>query len=293
MYDAGSPSDPPAPERVTAAVPPAEGRVSLAFAHHGGTTRLAELYQQAPLRALFPKPARGDLPVAVIANVGGGLVAGDVSSVAVRVGAGAAAIVTGQAAEKVYRSTGADCRLETRLTVEAGGWLEWCPQETILFDQARLRRSLTLDIAAGARAALGEMLVLGRLAAGERTRAGFLHDRIEIRRAGELVWLDNLRLDGDLAAVIDHPAGLGRARALATFVYAADDAERWLEAARGLLPAADGRLRAGVTAVNGLLVLRWLSPDPLALRTGFGKFWARFRQLVGDLPPSLPRLWHV
>jgi urease accessory protein len=249
------------------------------------------LRQRAPLRVLFPRQAAGDVPVAALVNVGGGLVAGDRAEVTVRVGAGAGALVTSQAAEKVYRSTGAECRVEGRLVVAAGGWLEWCPQETILFDKARLRRRLRLDLAPGARAMLGEIVVLGRVASGERSRDGFLFDRIEVCRGGGLVWRDSLRLEGPFGPVLEVLAGLGGARALATFVHAAEDAGERLELARALLPA-EG-VRAGATLVNGLLVVRWLAVEALALRRVFALFWARFREAAAGLPPVLPRLWHV
>jgi urease accessory protein len=265
--------------------------LDLAFVHRDGRTRLAHLYQRTPLRALFPRQPPDDIPTAAIANVGGGLVAGDSASVSVRVGEGAAAMVTTQAAEKVYRSTGADCRVATRLAVEPGSWLEWCPQETILFERSRLRRTLALDLAGDARAMLGETLVLGRLASGERTAEGFLLDRIEVRRDGEFAWLDCLRLEGSYGPVVGAAAGLGGARAVATFVHAAPDATGRLDLARGLLPG--DPVRSGATVVNGLLVARFLAADPLALRRAFALFWARFRAAAAGLPPALPRLWHV
>jgi len=266
--------------------------VRLAFVRKAGRTRLAGLHQQAPLRALFPKHPSDDLPMAALVNVGGGLVAGDRCVVEVTVGEGAAAAVTSQAAEKVYRSTGPDTAVETRLTVAAGGWLEWCPQETILFDRARLRRRLRLELAGDARGAmLGEMLVLGRLASGERARSGLLFDRIEVWRDGELAWLDRLRLEGAFGPVLDAAAGLDGNGALATFVHAAPDAGDRLERARELLEAPG--VRAGATLVNGLLVVRWLAADPLALRRAFALFWAGFRAGAAGLPPVTPRLWHV
>lgn len=287
MFDAGSPSEAAAGEWAAA------GAVAFAFARRHGGTRIAGLRQQAPLRALFPKPAPADLPVAVIVNVGGGLVGGDRIEVRAGVGEGAAGLVTSQAAEKVYRSTGAECRVETRLEVGAHGWLEWCPQETILFEQARLRRSLRLEVAPTGRTMLGEILVFGRLAAGERTRRGLVHDRIEVRRDGALIWLDTLRLDGDYAPVFDARAGLDGAQALATFLYVAPDAAGWAEAARERLGHEEDGVRAGVTVVNGLLLLRWLASDPLALRRSFAQFWGGFRSAAAGLPPALPRLWQV
>src|ERR1700730_1732747 len=84
-----------------------------------GTTRLADLYQKAPCRTLFPTPESGDPIQAVVLTTSGGLTGGDRTRVAVAVGAGAQATVTTQAAEKIYRAlpgTG-DARVELNLTV--------------------------------------------------------------------------------------------------------------------------------------------------------------------------------
>lgn len=289
MFDATSPYEPAA--AAGEAEPRAGGAVRLSFARRGESTCLAGLYQTTPLRALFPRSRAEGLPVAVLANIGGGLVAGDRTRVEIEVGAGARALVTSQAAEKVYRSTGPDTHVDTVLAVASGGWLEWCPQETILFHGARLRRRLAVNLATDARLLLGEILVLGRLAFGERTTRGLLFDRIELRRGGEPVWQDRLRLDGDFAAVLDAPAGLAGAKAVATLVHAAPDAAERLELARDLLDQPG--LRAGATLVNGLLLIRVLAADPLALRGTFALIWTRLREAAAGLPPVLPRLWHV
>jgi urease accessory protein len=295
MFAAISPFDGPAfgaplPE-ASGARALGEARVDLAFAFRDGATRVVGLYQKTPMRAFFPRHECGALAVAALANVGGGLVGGDRTEVRVRIDTGAAALVTSQAAEKVYRSTGADCHVSTRLEVAAGGWCEWCPQETILFDRSRLRRVLRLDLGAGARAMLGETMVLGRLASGERTSLGLLQDRIDVYRGPTLAWTDRLRLDGSYAGLLAAAAGLGGATALATFVYAAADAGDLIEPARDLLT--DEGVRAGLTVVNGLLIGRFLAEDPLALRRAFALFWTRFRAAAAGLPPLLPRLWHV
>ena len=55
-------------------------------------------------------------------------------------------------------------------TSGAGARLDWLPQETILFDAARLERRLEVDLAADARLTALETLVLGRAAMGETVR---------------------------------------------------------------------------------------------------------------------------
>jgi urease accessory protein len=270
------------------------GAAEVTFARKGGATRLRHLYQCDPLRVLFPAPEDPAVPVAVLVTTSGGLVGGDRLAIAATVGDGAAALMTSQAAEKVYRSTGLDCRVDVELTVGANARLEWLPHESILFEGARLRRRVAADVAEGGRLLAGEILVLGRAARGERLTHGLARDAWEVRRDGRRVWADALHLEGDLARAIADPAGLDGAGSCATVVYVADDAAERIELARGLLPANDdGGLRSGATIVNGVLVVRWLARDAFALRAAFAAFWIAFRRRAGVGAGGLPRLWSM
>jgi urease accessory protein len=269
------------------------GVAEIGFAVSEGKTRLAHLYERHPLRVLFPSPVAGDVPVAVLVTTSGGLVASDRVAIGVEVGAGATAHVTGSAAEKIYRSTGATIGIEQRLGVQRGGWLEFLPPETILFDRARLRRHTRVDIQGDGGFLGGGILVFGRIAMGERFRDGLLHEGWEVHRDGALVWGDALHIDGDVAAIMDDPACFAGAAACATLILAPPGGEprRFVEAARVCQAPVMG-LRAGVTAVSGLLIARWLG-DPVAVRRAFGELACHLRQAAMGLPPRLPRLWHV
>ena len=60
-----------------------------------------------------------------------------------------------------------------RLAVGARASLAWLPQETILFDRARLERTIEVDLAEDARLLLAEAIVFGRSGMGEAvTTAG-------------------------------------------------------------------------------------------------------------------------
>ncbi len=258
-----------------------------------GDVRLKDLYQRDPVRVLFPTPPRGEVPSAVFVTTSGGLVGGDMLELIAWAAERAFVQATAQAAEKVYRSNGPDCRIDVSLSAGPGAWLEWLPQETIVFEGARLVRRTVADIAATGRLLAGEIMVLGRGAMGETVRNGLVRDDWEVRRDGRLVWADALCLDGAIDELADHPAGLGGARAVATVVYAADDAAGHLDGARALLAKAPDGVRVGATLINGLLLMRFLAADPYPLRCAFGEFWAGFRHAAAGLPAALPRLWHI
>ena len=134
--------------------------------------------------------------------------------------------------------------------------------------------------------------MFGRVAHGELFRNGFLHDSWRILRKGQLIWMDTLRLEGDVAAELNCPAGFDGAVSAATLVYVADESESQsqLEIVRSLLSG--NRTRSGATCVNGVLVVRFLSDDLQLLKNEFGLFWLRFRKLANGLPSCLPRVWN-
>lgn len=266
-----------------------DGAAEIGFALRDGATRLAHLYQRAPCRVLTPSVEVGDPPQAVLITTSGGLADGDAISLGLAVESGAAATITTQAAEKIYRARDtAPAHVRVSAKVGKGAALEWLPQETILFDGARCDRRTVADVAPGGRLLACEMVVFGRLASGERFTKGFLHDGWDIRRNSRLIWRDGLRLDNGMTEAMAATAGFADAHAIASAFYVADDAAEYLAAARALLR--DDGPRGGVTLVNGVLLARWLG-EATAVRGALSYYLANIRQTVAGYPARLPRVW--
>lgn len=268
----------------------ARGRADVAVRVSDGAVRLERLFQQGAAKVRLPKNP-DPTPEAVFINTAGGLAGGDRFEVAFAAGPGAALVATTQAAERVYRSTGATARVALTLRAGPGARLDWLPQETILFDRGRLERRLELDMAADARVTLLESFALGRAAMGETVRMAHFCDQWRLRRDGRLVHAEALRLSGDFAALAGPAllAGPGRtARAGATLVHLAPDAGDRLDRARALLAGlADPAVTAAASVKAGVLILRFLAPDHAPLRATLARFLAAFR----DAPP--PRVWNL
>jgi urease accessory protein len=272
------------------------GIAEIGFAPRDGATGLRHLYQHDPLRVLFPTAEPGEAALAVLVTTSGGLVAGDRLSIKIGLEAHAIAHVSAAAAEKIYRSSGATTEITQSLTIGNGGWLEYLPPETILFDGARLRRRTAVSLAPGGGFLGGGILVFGRRARGESFTRGLLHEGWEVYRNGALVWGDALHLDGDIAATMADPACVAGAAACAMLILAPPHGNPlpFVDAARAVQQQAlAAGLRGGITAVNGLLVARWLSDDAMRLRRAYADLACHLRQAAMGLPPSLPRLWHV
>jgi urease accessory protein len=266
----------------------ASGECRVAFDLRDGQTRLGDLYQRDPCRVLFPKPELGEPPQAVLLTTSGGVTDGDSLKMTIEIGPGGAAVATTQAAEKIYRAAkgGGHCAIDVAVRVGEGASLDWLPQETIVFQGARLKRRTVADVEPGGALLACEMVVLGRAASGERFVSGLLLDSWSVRRparsqTARLAWTDTLRIEGETPA----GAGFGTANALATVIGVWDAPRPHFEKARALLENA-GDVRAGVTLVNGVMVARLLG-EATAVRGAVIRFLTDFRGR------RLPRVWHV
>ena len=271
-----------------------KGKAKLSFeVDVNGKTRLNELYQSDPLRILFPNIPDKDILQAALVNISGGLVGGDKISVDMQIGRNAKALIASQSAEKVYRSSGADTEMEIKITVKPGSWLEFLPQETILFQGSRLRRQIKVSIEGDGSLVAGEILVFGRRGHGEYFKNGLIHESWEIERDGRLLWADTLHMDKNIASTINHPACFDGAVGMATLIYNGPNATDNLAVIQNLLADSNRDILSSVTCINGVMIIRWIGKNALDLRNDFGSFWSAFRNKIADLPAKLPRLWNM
>jgi urease accessory protein len=165
-----------------------------------------------------------------------------------------------------------------------GGWLDWLPQETILFDGARLDRRTRIELGEGAGCLALEAVVLGRAAMGETVGRLAFSDRREIWRGDKPVSVEPLGLsDASLRA---GSAGLDGALAFATIVLVDERPGDRLAPLRAVLD--EPGVEAAASAFDGKLVLR--------MRAGEG--WPLRRQIVRALAVlragrPLPRVWQM
>jgi len=215
-------------------------------------------------------------------NTAGGIAGGDRFDVDVTVGEGAQLTLTTAAAEKVYRAQDETSELNIALKAAGGAHLAWLPQETILFDRARMSRRFDIDLADGASLLLCEIVVFGRAAMGETMRHGSFVDRWRVKRGGRLVFAETVRLDGDVGDKLARAVIAKGGTAIGTVLIVPGDES--LIARLRETPASIG-CEIGLSAWNGFAMARFCAQDAARLRADMRAVLAR----VTSAP--LPRLW--
>ena len=259
----------------------AQGAVKFDVHEVEGVTRRRHLHESGSLRVRFPSPEADGL-------LGGFRQHGRRRRrrrpfrYRHRGRGGARLAVTTAAAEKIYRAQGPAAQLNIALKAAAGAHLAWLPQETILFDGARVSRRIDIDLAKSASLLLCEIVVFGRAAMGERMLHGEFVDRWRLRRGGRLVFAETIRLDGAIGEKLAQPAIAKGGVAIGTALIVPGD-EALVERISRAFGTFGGEV--GISCWNGFAMARFCAQDAARLR-------ADMMAVLGRASGSaLPRLW--
>lgn len=267
--------------------------LELGFSADGAATSLTRRAHRGPFlvqRPFFPEGP--EVCHVYLLHPPGGLVGGDELRLNLRVDAGAHTLVTTPAAGKAYRTLGPVARQTHGLAVEAGGALEWLPQETILYDGCNLDLETRVDVGTGGRFFGAETIAFGLPAGGEPFARGSCRQALELRRDGEPLFVERGRFDAG-AAVQRAPWGLADATVLTLIVAAPAPGSSAVEAVRALGAGLGGNERAGATVLGegDALVIRHLSGRAERARAFVQAVWRLLRPALFGRDAVAPRIW--
>jgi urease accessory protein len=266
-------------------------RLELLFALKRGRTELVRRRHEGPLyvQRVF-HPEGDDALHAYLLHPPGGLVGGDELEIEIRVERDAHVLLTTPAAQKLYRSSGAEATARSQLFVEAGARLEWFPGETIAFEGSLARLDTRVELAAGAAFCGWDIGCLGRPTAGERYARGRLRTSFTLGRIEPLL-CERLLFEGD-SPVLREAWGLAGHSVYGNLYCVPSDPARLdgaCELLRRELAAFDGQ--HAVTVFDGVLALRALGARCEQVRSLLIQAWTLLRPLAFDVRAQQPRIW--
>ena len=265
-------------------------RLEVAVAMRTGSSVAVHRRHAGPLRLQKPLHPEGPgVAHLLVVHPPAGIAGGDRLEIDIDVRDDAHALVTTPGATKWYRSDGARAGQHVTLSIARGACLEWLPQESIVFDRADIETSTTIACERGATCIGWDIVVLGRVASGERFERGAMRQDIVLSCDGRTLWRERGRIGvGD--ALLDSPVGWNGHRVAGTmWAWGAALSDADLEHCRGMTMA---RPDAGVTVLgDGLVVARALSDSTESVRDLFRALWAIIRPAMTGRPATTPRIW--
>jgi urease accessory protein len=263
------------------------GRIVLRGSDAG--TEVVDIYQKFPTRIMLPTIGDGRVKEAVVVNAAGGIAGGDRLEVEITALGNAQVTVTSQAAEKIYRALDQPAQVLTKLKARDAARLALLPQETIIFDSARIQRQTEIDLCDGTELMALEWLVLGRAAHGEKVVRGHIRDRWLVRRDSRLVWADSFRIAEETFPQLRKKALLSSYNAIGTLLYFGPHLDRRLEMLRDI--AQSLACACAATMVSGLIVVRLAAEASSDLRIALIYILQNFDYDGDPGPFRVPKMW--
>ena len=292
-------------------------------------TRLLRSRSTAPFkvqRSFYPEASGICHTVAL--HTAGGIVGGDRLSQQVHLEPDAQVLISTPAATKVYGSRGRSRRSpdgieagqDVSICLEPGAYLEWLPQETIVFDGAVFQQDVRVELAAGATWCGWDIVRFGRTARGEGFARGTWRSRTEVYRDGLPLWIDRQVLDlsadqtstdhdeqhsdkPEREASANHDTwrsyhGLNQMPVVGTLIWIgtpinSDSSAELISAARSAWQEHDpgDGSEAGVsTTINGI-VCRYRGRSTSKVRHWFTSVWHLLRTTQRGQTAHYPRIW--
>ena len=189
------PREPPTAPDAMSLTTGKHGVLRVTFEPRGERTVVVDQFWRVPLQVMPPSYQDEDEQAFLyILNPTGGIVQGDRLEVDLLVRAGAKVLVTTPSATKVYRTEDGGAAETNRFVVEAGGLLEYLPDQTIPFAAASFRRTTQVEAHRTATVIMGEILSAGRVASGEAFEFARVETDLCITTDGAVRLLDRLDL---------------------------------------------------------------------------------------------------
>lgn len=177
-----------------------DGILEARFAARDGETYLAHDFTRTPCHlagtVTLDDPLSG-IATAYIQTPSGGIAQGDRHRMKIDVGSEARTRVNTQSATKVFGMDHNYGRMQVDLSVADGGYLEYLPDPTILHQGTRYATTCRLDVAPGATALVGDVVVPGRLAHEEAFTYDRYYSRFEASTPDGLAASDTVHLSDD------------------------------------------------------------------------------------------------
>jgi len=274
-----------------------QGNLQLEFDHRNGETILSRSLMQAPLkiqRSFYPEGK--SVCHGVMLHTAGGVVGGDRLSSQIRLHPNAQVLLTTAAATKVYGSdTESNQVIHIQVAENAG--LEWLPQETIIFDGARYRQSVRVELEPGATWLGWDMTRLGRSARGEQFLSGEWRSHLEVWQAGQLLWVDPQWLLGG-SEMLQSAHGLSGCAVVGSFGFVGREVSpEFVAEVRSLFAEGEATgfplAEMGATRLMNGFLCRYRGSSTTEAKQRFIQVWDLLRRRYLGRSLCLPRVWQM
>lgn len=253
------------------------GELKLGFTQQNDRTVMTESFFRVPLQVMKPRYDKSGCACVYLLSPTGGVVQGDDYQIEVTLAPNAHAILTTQASTKVYAMPRQGATQSMRVRVGEDATFEYLPDSTILFQDADFRQDISVFLEHGAKVALQEIVMPGRLARGETLAFTRYRSRIEMSNSDALLLYDTCRIEPKCQPYLTGPGVLDGYACWGSWYLVGDFEMPWWEV---FCEFAEPALNQPSKSIGGLsqlhrggIAIRMLGHNAEAIQFAFQTIW--------------------
>ena len=253
------------------------GELKLAFAQQNDRTVMTESFFRVPLQVMKPRYDDSGCACVYLLSPTGGVVQGDDYQIEVTLAPNTHATLTTQASTKVYAMPLQGATQSMWVQVGKDAIFEYLPDSTILFRDANFSQEICLFLERGAKVALQEIVMPGRLARGETLVFSQYQSRIEMSDSEGLLLYDTCCLQPKCQPYLTGPGVLEEYACWGSWYLVGDFEMPWWET---LCEFAEPVLNQLPKSIGGLsqlqrggIAIRMLALNAEVIQATFQTIW--------------------
>jgi len=269
-------------------VPSWPASLDIEFCVRSGKTVPSSVKHFGPLRVQRPfYPEKDKTCHLYLLHPPGGVVGGDVLNISVAANEKSKSLITTPGATKIYRSN-VDSNIQQLLSLEKEATVEWMPQETILFNNARTVINTDVHISAGSQLFFWDILCLGLPVNSEKFTSGCCRQSLKVFRDKKPVLIENNHFEGssDLMSASWGMRGF-YVNAVSVMTVGNSDIVEQIRSATN----SQKECLFALTEKQGLVICRYMGDSVEEAKQLFQEAWRLWRNSECKKEVVAPRIW--
>lgn len=270
------------------------GKLDLTYQYQNQQTKLISAYHQSPLkiqRSLYPEDKQ--ICQTVIIHTAGGIVGGDLLSQNIQLEDNCQTLITTPTANKIYKTNGKIAQQNIIIKLEKNAYLEYLPQENIIFNGAEYQQNNRIELAENSHYCGWEINRFGRTARGEKFTQGNWKSSTEIWQNHQPLWIDKQWLQGN-EIIVNSLNGLAGFAIAGTFCWLGEDVnQEIINKIREMATTHVNQGQTGVTQMLKGLICRYRGNSTKEVKKWFIETWKLMRVNYTQRKTIIPRVWQI
>ncbi|WP_373478651.1 urease accessory protein UreD [Geminocystis sp.] len=268
------------------------GKIDLVYSHNNGKTEIKSAFCQAPLkiqRAFYPEG--NSICYSVILHTAGGIVGGDILTQNIYLSPNSHVLITTPSATKIYRSEKKKATQEILIKLENNSYLEYLPQEIIVFNKSQFQQKLRVELGNNATWLGWEIIRFGRSARGETFTDGQWLNYTEVWQENKPLWIDRQSFSGD-SQLFSAVNGLADKPVIGSLIFiSSNPVEDFLPFIKELINSKFNQITLGVTTLQQGILCRYHGNSVSEAKNCLITIWQLLRKKQGFNSLIKPRVW--